>query len=76
MIKVQFVVKPEEIAVVRRKLIGISAVDLNFVYKVVQLDDGNYLLIVYANSKDEAFKKGMWLRDKLFNNDRYFKVRD
>ena len=76
MYRVQFVIKPEEIAMVRRKLVGISAVDLNFVYKLVQLDDGNYLLIVYANSKEEDLKKGMWLRDKLFNNDRYFKVRD
>ena len=71
---VKFIVSEDEVSEVDLKLGGIRAVDSSFRYSMKKLKDGRFLLKIYSDSKDDAYKKGLWIRDKVFGNDRFFKV--
>jgi len=72
-----FVFNPEEFDVVtiEEQLRGIRAKDITFKYVIKELKDGKYMLKVYAKDIDQAHKRGLWLRDKLFNGKIGYKVR-
>jgi len=72
-----FKLKSEELAEVDAKLTGIRAVDRTFKYGIVEAYDGSgYILTIFASDKDEAHKKALWLRSKVFNDKKWYIVKE
>jgi len=75
-VKVIFKLSEDEVGEVDVKLNGIRAKDETFKYKIVKAYDGSgFLLIVYAEDRDQAYRRGMWLWDKVFNREKLFTVK-
>jgi len=77
MAKVMFLLDDEEVNDIEAIMYEISSKDDTFRYKIVKssYEEGKYVLIVHCSDKNEAHRRGMWIRDKVFNNDRLYWVK-
>jgi len=77
MAKVMFLLNEDEVNDIESVMYEISSKDDTFRYKIVKskYEEGKYVLIVYCSDKDEAHRRGMWIRDKVFSNDRLYWVK-
>jgi len=75
--KAIFVIDEDEVPVVENVMFDIKAKDETFRYKIgkSKYEKGKYVLIVYGSCVDEVHKKAMWIRDKVFGNDRLYWVK-
>ncbi len=71
-----FRISKEEVDEVEVKMYNIRAKDETFRYKIAKFGDtGDYVLIVYCKDADEAHRRGMWIRDKVFGNSKLYWVK-
>jgi len=77
MSKVMFLLNEEEVNDIEAVMYDISSKDDTFRYRIVKskYEPGKYVLIVYCSSRDEAYRRGAWIRDKVFKNDRLYWVK-
>ena len=77
MAKVVFLIDEDEVNDIEAVMYEISSKDDTFRYKIAKskYEKGKYVLIVYCSDKDEAHRRGMWIRGKVFNNDRLYWVK-
>lgn len=75
--KLMFFIEEQEVDEVEVKMYEISAKDDTFRYKIYPLKDkkGKYLLVVFCKDEDEAHRRGMWIRSKVFNNSKLYFVK-
>lgn len=74
MVNAYFLLDENEVGEVEVKLMEIKAVDETFKYSIYKRKEGGYLLIIRCSSKDEAHRRALWLRDKVFNNEKLYWV--
>lgn len=76
MFVVKFVFDPNryDTSILNQALHEIRIKDATFRYSMQKLKDGKYILKVYSQDKDQAHKRALWIRDKLFNNEVGYKV--
>ena len=75
--KVMFLLDEHEVNDVEAIMYDISSKDDTFRYKIAKsnYEKGKYVLIVYCSSKDEAYRRGAWIRDKVFKNEKLYWVK-
>ena len=75
--KLMFFLSEEEAARVEPILYSIRAADCTFAYKFYRLssEPNKFLLVVACKDENEAHRRGMWLRDKLFGNSKLYFVK-
>ena len=65
----------DEVDEVDRKMFGIKAVDEDFRYRIFLGYEGDWLLMIFARSEDEAHRRAAWIWDKVFNKEKWYVVR-
>ena len=74
---VVFVIDEDEVPDVENVMMGIRAKDETFRYKIAKsnYEKGKYVLIVYCMDRDDAYRKGAWIRDRVFDNGKLYWVK-
>ena len=72
--KIVFRLEENEVPEVDRKLAAISAQDETFRYSIKKYRDG-YFLVIRCRNADIAHRRALWVRDKIFGNDRLYWVK-
>lgn len=74
---VVFVIDEDEVPDIENVMMGIRAKDETFRYKIAKsnYEKGKYVLIVYCRDRDDAYRKGAWIRDKVFDNSKLYWVK-
>jgi len=70
---VEFDVTGEDYIDLIMKLDDIAQKDPSFTYRI-EFEDDKARLLIYALDKDHAYKRGLWIKDKLLKNKRRFTV--
>lgn len=76
MAKAIFVLGEEEVDSVRVIMEEIKAKDETFRYSIFKGYEGDWLLCVFGEDKDEAHRRGMWIYDKVFNKEKGYVVKE
>jgi len=73
-----FKIDRDELVIVAEKMQGIKLRDITFRYDIVESyeETDKYLLLIYDKDKDKLHKRAMWIREKVFNNDRFYYMKD
>jgi len=74
----KFVFDPNvyDVSIISQALREIRLKDSTFKYMIVALKDGKCMLKIYNQTLDQAHKRALWIRSKLFNNEVGYKVEE
>ena len=71
-----FLLREDEVGDVDMKMMGIKAKDESFRYRIFKRKEGGYILAIRCASVDEAHRKALWIRDKVFGDGRLYWVKE
>lgn len=70
-----FTLTEDEVTETILKMDDIARKDPTFTYNVETIREGKeYKLIIYSMDKDQAIKRGLWVKDKIFQKKKNFQV--
>ena len=78
MYAIKFVFDPDKFdqSLIEYDLWQIRIKDPTFKFSLHELKDGKVLLIIYAKDKDQAHKRGLWVRRHIFVDEVGYKVEE